>query len=817
VSKNLVIVESPAKARTIERYLGSDYKVLASYGHVRDLPENPGKGKFGVDVDNDFAPEYVVSDDRKKQLAEITKAVKIADDVWLATDLDREGEAIAWHVAEAAHVPAAKSHRVTFNEITEGAIREAFAHPRDIDTNLVDAQQTRRIVDRLVGYTLSPLLSRKIRSGLSAGRVQSVAVRLVVEREREITSFTAREYWTIEALLATAEGAVFAAELVRIDGAALDVTDEESAARHASALRDLKPLVTKLGTRKQSRSPAPPFTTSTLQQEASRKLGYSPKRTMSVAQRLYEGVDTPDGHVGLITYMRTDSTAIAGVAMGEAREVIRGRFGDRYTMPKGRVYKTKTKGAQEAHESIRPTSFQRDPDSLAGTLPNDELRLYRLIWQRALASQMAAKELETTTVELAAGPYELRASATKTLFDGFSAVYTEGRDDGAAEDEEADKALPNVKEGDATTVRDVTPTQHFTEPPPRFTEASLIKALEEHGIGRPSTYAAIISTILDRGYVRVEERRLHPELIGEVVTDFLVEHFGTYVDLAFTARMEEELDEVADGQRAWVPLLRAFFGPLRDQVADVRKNVKRKDVTTEPSDEVCSEGHPMVIRLGRNGRFLACSLFPEHKESRPLPGDEPAPQAGEGEVCPQCGEGRLVGKSGRFGPFVGCSRYPDCTFIKKEGPPPPDPLPFEVACPKNNDGHLIPRRARRTGNVFYGCSNYPKCDFTTNFEPVGAVHETDDGPVAKHGEAGICLKCGATIPLVEGVDVVGARLEGGPPNPEALAKPARGGARRGRAAGGASAKGGGRSGGGRPAARGGTRRTARPTGAAPDA
>jgi DNA topoisomerase I len=817
VSKNLVIVESPAKARTIERYLGSDYKVLASYGHVRDLPENPGKGKFGVDVDNDFAPEYVVSDDRKKQLAEITKAVKIADDVWLATDLDREGEAIAWHVAEAAHVPAAKSHRVTFNEITEGAIREAFAHPRDIDTNLVDAQQTRRIVDRLVGYTLSPLLSRKIRSGLSAGRVQSVAVRLVVEREREITSFTAREYWTIEALLATAEGAVFAAELVRIDGAALDVTDEESAARHASALRDLKPLVTKLGTRKQSRSPAPPFTTSTLQQEASRKLGYSPKRTMSVAQRLYEGVDTPDGHVGLITYMRTDSTAIAGVAMGEAREVIRGRFGDRYTMPKGRVYKTKTKGAQEAHESIRPTSFQRDPDSLAGTLPNDELRLYRLIWQRALASQMAAKELETTTVELAAGPYELRASATKTLFDGFSAVYTEGRDDGAAEDEEADKALPNVKEGDATTVRDVTPTQHFTEPPPRFTEASLIKALEEHGIGRPSTYAAIISTILDRGYVRVEERRLHPELIGEVVTDFLVEHFGTYVDLAFTARMEEELDEVADGQRAWVPLLRAFFGPLRDQVADVRKNVKRKDVTTEPSDEVCSEGHPMVIRLGRNGRFLACSLFPEHKESRPLPGDEPAPQAGEGEVCPQCGEGRLVGKSGRFGPFVGCSRYPDCTFIKKEGPPPPDPLPFEVACPKNNDGHLIPRRARRTGNVFYGCSNYPKCDFTTNFEPVGAVHETDDGPVAKHGEAGICLKCGATIPLVEGVDVIGARLEGGPPNPEALAKPARGGARRGRAAGGSSAKGGGRSGGGRPAARGGTRRTARPTGAAPDA
>jgi len=823
VSKNLVIVESPAKARTIERYLGDDYRVLASYGHVRDLPENPGKGKFGVDVEHDFAPEYVISDDRRKQVNEITKAAKSADMVYLATDLDREGEAIAWHVAEAANVPASKTRRVTFSEITEGAIRDAFAHPRQIDTNLVDAQQTRRIVDRLVGYTLSPLLSRKIRSGLSAGRVQSVAVRLVVEREREINAFTAREYWTLEALLATKTGVTFAAEVVRIDGAALDVTDGDTADRHAAALRELEPTVTKIATRKQSRSPAPPFTTSTLQQEASRKLGFSPKRTMSVAQRLYEGADTPDGHVGLITYMRTDSTAIAGIAMGEARDVIRGRFGDRYTMPKGRVYKTKAKGAQEAHESIRPTSFQRDPDSLAGTLPADELRLYRLIWQRAIASQMAAKELETTTIELVATPYELRASATKTLFDGFAAVYTEGRDDGTEEDD-AERQLPAIAEGETTTVREVTPNQHFTEPPPRFTEATLIKALEEHGIGRPSTYAATISTILDRGYVRVEERRLHPELIGDVVTDFLVEHFGEYVDVAFTARMEEELDEVADGQRAWVPLLRAFFGPLRDQVDDVRKRVKRKDVTTEPSDEVCSEGHPMVIRLGRNGRFLACSLFPEHKESRPLPGEEPPPQEGEGEVCPLCGEGTLVGKRGRFGPFVGCSRYPDCTFIKKEGPPPPEPLPFEVVCPKNHDGHLVTRRARRTGNVFWGCSNYPKCDYTTNFEPLGAVHDTDDGPVARHGDEGICLVCGAAIPLPEGAELVGARLEGGPPNPEALARPARGGARRGRA--GASAGATGRTGRTRPAGRSGgaaagrggsARRTPRRTGSAPDA
>ena len=466
---------------------------------------------------------------------------------------------------------------------------------------------------------------------------------------------------------------------------------------------------------------------------------------MSIAQRLYEGVDTPDGHVGLITYMRTDSTAIAGVAMGEAREVIGERYGAPFTMPKGRVYKTKSKGAQEAHESIRPTSFHRDPDSLAGMVAPDELRLYRLIWQRALASQMAPKELETTSVDLVDGRYELRASATKTLFEGFARVYTEGRDDGADEDDETAGKLPALAEGDVTSVREVTPTQHFTEPPPRFTEATLIKALEEHGIGRPSTYAATISTIVDRGYVRVEERRLWPEPVAGIVTDLLVEHFGDYVDLEFTARMEEELDEVARGERAWVPLLRAFYGPLRDRVDEKRRELKRADFTTEATDEVCSEGHPMVIRLGRNGRFLACSMFPDHKESRPLPGEEPPPQEGTGEVCPECGEGTLVSKRGKFGPFVGCSRYPDCKYIKKDGPPPPDPLPFEVACPKNNDGHLVPRRARRTGNVFWGCSNYPRCDYTSNDEPLGGLHDADDGPIARKGDAALCLKCGSAI------------------------------------------------------------------------
>jgi DNA topoisomerase-1 len=778
MAKNLVIVESPAKARTIERYLGSDFRVLASYGHVRDLPENPGKGKFGVDVEHDFAPEYVVPEDRRKQVADIAKAARTADQVYLATDLDREGEAIAWHVAQAAGVPEAKTRRVTFNEITEGAIQDAFAQPRDIDRHLVDAQQTRRIVDRLVGYTLSPLLSRKVRGGLSAGRVQSVAVRMVVEREREIRAFTAREYWTIEAVLATAGGATFTADLVRIDGQAPEIGDGETAERHAAAIRDLRPVVESLVTRTSRRNPAPPFTTSTLQQEASRKLGFSPKRTMSVAQDLYEGVDTADGHVGLITYMRTDSTAIAAVAMAEAQQVIVERYGERFGTGKGRVHRTRQKGAQEAHESIRPTSFLRDPDSLSSFLKPDQLRLYRLIWQRAIASQMAPKELETTTAELVDGPYRLRASATRTLFEGFSRVYTEGSDDAAAEEKE--RQLPPLREGEVTSVEQVTPAQHFTEPPPRYTEATLIKALEEHGIGRPSTYAATISTILDRGYVKVVERRLHPEEIGEIVTDLLVAHFGEYVDLAFTARMEEELDEIARGEREWVPLLRAFFGPLKDRVDEKRKELKRRDFTTEPTDEVCSLGHPMVIRLGRNGKFLACSTYPDHKETRPLPGDEAPHLDGEGEPCPQCGEGVLQTRRGRFGAFVGCSRYPDCTYIRKDGPPPPDQLPFEVTCPKNADGRLVARRARRTGNVFWGCSAYPKCDFTTNDEPTGAVHDATDaahadgrGAVARRDGRGICLTCGATVELPTG-DLVGRRLAGGPPNPEALARPARG-------------------------------------------
>ncbi len=780
MTKNLVIVESPAKARTIERYLGPDFKVLASYGHVRDLPENPGKGKFGVDVEHDFEPEYVVNEDRRKQLNAITKAAGGSDLVYLATDLDREGEAIAWHVVEAVKIPGDKTKRVTFSEITKSAITAAFEDPRDIDMGLVDAQQTRRIMDRLVGYTLSPLISRKVRGGLSAGRVQSVAVRLVVERERAIEAFKPREYWTLEALLETPKEERFKASLVSVDGTRIaqggevkkneiPIPDEATAQAYVKALKAETATVASVKTRSSKRNPAPPFTTSTMQQEASRKLGYGPKRTMSVAQRLYEGIEIDGEPTGLITYMRTDSVNLAKSAQLEAHDVIDGRYGSEYSVEGGRGYKTKAKAAQEAHEAIRPTSFTRDPESLRGRIKDDELRLYRLIWQRALASQMAPKQMETTAAELEAGRFGLRASATRTTFDGFTKVYTEGRDDGG--DEEKEATLPALAQGDRAEVKDVEGEQHFTEPPPRFTEASLIKALEEHGIGRPSTYAATISTIQDRGYVKVVDKRLRPEIVANIVTDVLVEHFGNYVDYDFTARMEEELDEVAEGKREWVPLLHEFYDPLQKLVDEKRKTLKRAELTTEETDEVCSEGHPMVIRLGRNGRFLACSMYPDHKETRDIPGEEPdlPPVEGAGEKCPECGQGTLVAKRGRYGPFAGCDRYPDCKYIHRTGPPPPEPLPFEVECPKCGEGQLTPRRARRTGNVFYGCGRYPKCDFTTNFEPLGATHDADAGPVGLKDESGICLRCGAPVDLPgERSELAGKKLPGGEPNPAAL-------------------------------------------------
>ncbi len=804
MANNLVIVESPAKAKTIERYLGPDFAVLASYGHVRDLPERPGKNDLGVDVEHDFQPHYEVVASRRKQVDAIARAARKAGTVYLATDLDREGEAIAWHIVEAAGLPHDKTRRVTFSEITEQAIREAFAHPRDINHDLVDAQQARRIVDRLVGYTLSPLLWKKIRAGLSAGRVQSVAVRLVVEREREIRAFAPVEYWTLEAILRAPSGELFQAEVIRIDGAKLSIGDESAALAHTEELRGLNPAVRSVAVKRSSRNPAPPFTTSTLQQEASRKLGFSPKRTMSVAQRLYEGVETAEGQVGLITYMRTDSVALSSGAVAEARDVIDGRYGGDYLPDRPRAYRTTSRNAQEAHEAIRPTSFARDPETLASSLERDEARLYRLIWQRAIASQMAAKVLETTTVDLVAGRYELRASASRTVFPGFTRVYTEGRDD---ETEESERTLPALAEGDEASVDAITPEQHFTEPPPRYTEATLVKALEERGIGRPSTYAATVSTIIDRGYVAVRERKLVPEPLGEIVTDMLVANFATFVDPDFTARMESDLDDVAEGRRDWVPVVRAFYGPFRDAVDTTDKAVRPAAIGLATT-EVCSEGHPMVIRAGRFGEYLACSMYPDHKETRPLStsaGGSPSGDgsgageqeggsavAGVGETCPKCGatdEGVLVARRGRFGAFAGCSRYPACDYIHRTGPPPPEQLPFTITCLSCKKGHLVARRARRTGSVFYGCSRYPTCRYTTSLEPTGALHDADDGPVGRRADGtALCLACGAPVEL-PAAGALGVRLAGGPPDPGAL-KSGRQGARSGsRASGGRGARG----------------------------
>ena len=740
MTKNLVIVESPAKARTIERYLGEDYRVLATYGHVRDLPENPGKGKLGVDVEHDFAPQYVITESSRRQVADITRAAKSADTVFLATDLDREGEAIAWHVAEAAGVPAAKQRRVTFSEITEGAIREAFANPRAIDMDLVDAQQTRRIVDRMVGYTLSPLISRKVRSGLSAGRVQSVAVRLVVEREREIEAFAAREYWTLAggpgdratarpsrptSCASTGGRSIVAARSMPTpwpsptrprrppswrSWPAPRLASTRSPRGHSAAARRRRSRPARC-----SRRPAA--------SSASAPSARCPSRSGST--RASRSTAARSASSPTCAPTRRPSPASPWARPGRSS---RDATASRTRCPRAASIRTKSKGAQEAHEAIRPTSFRRDPESMARFLKPEELRLYRLIWQRAIASQMAAKEMETTSVELEAGRFGLRASATRTLFDGFSRVYTEGRDDDDRGWRRGRLAAAPGRGRSRPPCGTSTPSQHFTEPPPRFTEATLIKALEEHGIGRPSTYAATISTIVDRGYVVVQERRLYPELVAGIVTDLLVEHFGEFVDVEFTARMEERLDEVARGERAWVPLaarvLRAAQGARRREAprAQARRLHDRGD------RRGLLARAPMVIRLGRNGRFLACSLYPEHKESRPLPGEEAPPMEGEGEPCPECGQGVLAQRRGRFGAFLGCSRYPDCGYIKRTGPPPPEQLPFEVACPKNGEGHLVARRARRTGNVFWGCSRYPECDFTTNDEPVGAVHDADDGP-----------------------------------------------------------------------------------------
>ncbi len=711
--QDLVVVESPTKARTLERMLGSEYKVEASFGHIRDLP----KSKLGVDLAT-FLPEYVVPDDSAKQVRTLRKEAKEAGHVWLATDLDREGEAIAWHVADVIKVPQSKLRRVTFHEITPQAIRDAFRHPREIDQDLVNAQQARRVVDRLVGYTMSPLLWKKIRYGLSAGRVQSVALRLVVDREREIQAFVAQEYWSIEATLANHAGESFTAEVIQHRGHKLHIPDAAHAEQHKAALQGAAYAVKSLETRETSRNAAPPFTTSTLQQEASRKLGFSVKRTMVLAQQLYEGVSLGDAPVGLITYMRTDSLHVAEGALRQAKDVITKEFGADYALEHPRHYKTRSKGAQEAHEAIRPTDLSRTPTYLRKHLRPDQLRLYTLVWQRTLASQMTPARFENTRLDVEAGHYLLRANGRRVTFDGFLRVYTEGTD----EPEKEVPQLPAVEPGERLALLGLEAAQHFTQPPPRYTEASLVRALEEFGIGRPSTYAPTISTLVGRRYVRKEGRALIPEDVGFVVTDFLKEHFADIVDTGFTARMEEDLDRIAQGEVEWVPVVRDFFEPFNRRIEEKTRTVKKSDVTEEATDRTCPKcGRPVVIKLGRFGRFYSCTGFKKAKKGQPLPEGacdyaeplegqrEPQLEVIEGETCPLCGK-PLAKRRGRFGPFIGCTGYPECKYVKKTQ------QKTGVTCPQCGQGELVRRRGRGR-STFYGCERYPECTFTARELP----------------------------------------------------------------------------------------------------
>ncbi len=705
-----MVVESPAKARTISRILGSGYEVKASIGHVRDLP----KSALGVDIEKGFLPKYVVPREKSKAVKEIREAARRAGTVYLATDPDREGEAIAWHLLEAAGLNGLPHSRVVFHEITPQAVQEAFRHPRGIDMQLVDAQQARRVLDRLVGYRLSPFLWKKVRRGLSAGRVQSVALRLVAEREREIQGFVAQEYWSIEAALEKENAdPKFRAKLSGYSGRRqkLEISSETDSKRLVDLLQTAAYKVRGVQKKVQLRRPAAPFITSTLQQEASRRLGFTARRTMAVAQQLYEGVSLGSkGEVGLITYMRTDSTQVAASAQEEARSYVRDRFGADFLPASPRVYRKKVKGAQEAHEAIRPTSAFRTPESVKRSLTNDQYRLYNLIWQRLVASQMADATFDVTTAEIEARPvqdrdaYLLRATNTQLRFPGYRQVYEEGRDE---EEEEAlgTNPLPELSVDDPLRLLELLPEQHFTEPPARYTEASLVRALEEKGIGRPSTYAPTMSTIQERGYVEKDGRYLRPSDLGFVVNDLLVEHFPDFVDMGFTAEMEEELDEIASGERPWQPMVQEFYSPLEEALTRAAAAPKQEEAT----DERCSEcGRPMVIRWGRRGQFLACSGFPECRGTRSLDGEEEAPEATD-ETCQEC-EAPMVVRSGRFGRFLACSRYPECKGRR------PLTAKTGVTCPRCG-GEIVERRSKRK-RLFFGCSNYPKCEFTAWSRPL---------------------------------------------------------------------------------------------------
>lgn len=724
--KSLVIVESPSKAKTINKYLGKNYQVEASVGHVKDLPSK----NIGVDVEHGFLPTYEIIKGKKKVIDQIKKAAKNADVILLAPDPDREGEAIAWHIAEelkgkkqtktaglttADGVPI---KRVLFNEITKKAVQDAIDHPQEIDHNKFEAQQARRILDRIVGYKISPLLWDKVRRGLSAGRVQSVAVRLVCEREDEITKFISEEYWSLEVTLEGSQKPIFLAKLDKKSGEKITIPNESHSQKILQEIKAGTFVLREIIKKEQKRYPTPPFITSKLQQEAARKLGFTAKKTMMLAQRLYEGIEIEGETVGLITYMRTDSVRISDQAIADIRDHILKEYGKDFLPQQPVFYKTK-KDAQNAHEAIRPTSMQHHPDHLKNNLDRDMLRLYELIWKRSVASQMMPAVYDSTLFLIDNGNYEFRANGSILKFAGFIKVYQEDTDEDIknSDADDENKILPNLKQGESLSPIEFKPLQHFTQPPPRYTEASLVKALEEKGIGRPSTYATIMSTIVDREYVEKIEKKFRPTQLGRIVNDLLVEHFPRILDVKFTAKMEEELDDVEDGKRQWQSTLADFYTPFQEDLKEAIKNmpnVKAQEIKTDFICEKCQGA--MVIKFGKNGEFLACSSYPECKNTkefkRTLEGkiEIVKTETATNEICEKCGSPMLI-KSGKFGRFMACSGYPACKNAK--------PIGLGVACP--TCGKDVSERRSKKGKVFYGCTGYPACTFASWDKPLNQV------------------------------------------------------------------------------------------------
>ena len=805
LAKGLVIVESPAKAKTIQKYLGKGYAVEASLGHVKDLP----KSTLGVDIDNDFETEYIVIPGKEKVVAKLKKMASGVDTIYLAPDPDREGEAIAAHLAEELGDGAKKKkkkkdengneriRRVTFNEITQRAVREAFERPRDIDRNLVDAQQARRVLDRLVGYQVSPLLWDKVRRGLSAGRVQTVALRLIVEREREIKAFEKKEYWTIDAHLSGPKPPAFDARFLGKGEEKIEIPNEEESKKITAALEKADWIVRSVERKERRRNATPPFTTSKLQQDSSRKLRFSVKRTMIIAQRLYEGVELGDeGLVGLITYMRTDSTRVAPEALTEVREYITSNYGKEYLPESPNTYKEK-KEAQAAHEAIRPTSAMRHPEQLKQYLKEDEFKVYKLIWQRFVASQINPAVFDQTTVDIDAksgsDAFWFRVTGSVLKFDGFLKVYEESKEGKDEEDEELKHKLPALEAGQKLSLRSINPEQHFTEPPPRYNEASLVKELEERGIGRPSTYSAILSTIQERQYVQKLGGKFVPTEIGLVVTDLLVENFRDIFDVQYTARLEEELDEIEEGKEGWTDALAEFYKKFEKDLRYAQKHMENIKRMEKPTDEKCERcgsplvikwgkhgsfyacssydkedpnsctftkenpinlpdldsadmqetgaaeeycencGRVMVLKRGRFGQFMACTGYPDCKTTRRLDQGKKVPDIPLEELCPKCGRNLMI-RHGRYGEFTACSGYPDCKYVKQNF--------IGVKCPLCEDGELVEKRARK-GNTFYGCSNYPKCKFTSANKPIAEKCPKCGNPhlVEKYLKSGPVIAC----------------------------------------------------------------------------